>query len=166
MDTWSSPSFLSGLHATFRVSFSWAAKSLGVKFPSDECDHLWDQVCGIFYRTLVHVDTWSVKNALLKAALQNTELRDSALTTDESDVLVSALVSPIALKGGLATLRSANAKIRKVCLIDGNCIAFPVNILGIIRAPSVRHRIAALNHDGGCFPRDITRVGAISHIAG
>jgi len=34
---WSSPRFWSGRHAIFRASSSWAAKSLGVKFPSDEC---------------------------------------------------------------------------------------------------------------------------------
>lgn len=31
------PVFQSGPHATFRVSLSWAANSLGVKFPSEEC---------------------------------------------------------------------------------------------------------------------------------
>ncbi len=32
-----SPVFWSGLHATFRVSFSRAAKPLGVRFPREEC---------------------------------------------------------------------------------------------------------------------------------
>ena len=36
-EDWSSACFWSDVHATFRVSFSWAANSLGVKVPSDEC---------------------------------------------------------------------------------------------------------------------------------
>ena len=33
---WTSPRLWSVLHATFRAGFSWAAKALGVKFPSAE----------------------------------------------------------------------------------------------------------------------------------
>ena len=37
VDHGTSPRFWSELHAIFRVGSSWAAKALGVKFPSAEC---------------------------------------------------------------------------------------------------------------------------------